>query len=211
MFDSTTHENSPENTSVSNISLQSITTYKHAYPNYYEGPFRSIGRSSSEKRDEHKQEHRETIDEVNDQIDTIQLDDDRQRSKPSSDSKLKRISHKIESTNADRMSSHHDQNTDVDTIQFNDNGVTRHPENVNDQSSSVKNLSSNQTTEETTKSRRIRELQQKLSRQEEQSKRLFNELQSKQSRLENAIKLLMKNTGVNTKQNNTTMDEQKER
>ena len=197
-MNSTTNESMDrgDDASSMNVSLQSITTYKNAFPNYQEKPFRLIGRSSAEKRHDASREHPQTQQPIEEQIDTIQLNDDRQRPKNSSEIKIKRTPQRSESAMVEKSSSNQQSRGPFESIQFNDNGEMQKQLETNSEhgAKATKAQTVPQRQDEQNKSRRIRELQQKLSRQEEESKRLFDELQSKQSRLENAIKLLMKNT-----------------
>lgn len=191
-----------DNKSASNISLQSITTYRHAFPNYHQGPYKSLSGSSNQKSSEasHEQEQHH---ELNESIDTIHLEDDRRRPPSATTSKskvTKKSQSLIERPTTQVQPKHH-----VDSLQFNDDneGSSQQEHHTNLNTS----LPTTQTDEPDGRSRKIRQLQQKLSRQEEESKKLFDELQTKQSRLENAIKLLIKQTSSYGKRRQDTRGE----
>ena len=204
-----------DNKSTSNVSLQSITTYRNAFPNYYQNTHRPSGREQ------------ESIEENDEPIDTIQLEDDRARPPSASTKKSSKKSQAPiqRSSSTQRMSHPTDsiQYTDADGSNEQQYRINNRPENKknmidarDDEQEHVSvqdNMSSSSKTQplpqrtDANKSRKIRDLQFKLSRQEEESKKQFDELQSKQSRLENAIKLLVKQTSALGKHRQPVVDE----
>jgi hypothetical protein len=151
--------------------LQTLTTYKQAFPQYQKG-----GLEPSSKDIFNEQDH---------SVDTVQLDDE-QSSFPS-DLHAK-------TTPARRAKAHGDSLTTQQMEAFRTNVVDDSEEH---QLAAHKEPSSPRKPhvilqEHNEKSLKIRDLQKKLSHQEEASKKLFDELQTKQTRLENAIRLLLK-------------------
>ena len=183
--------------SASHVSLQSITTYRHAFPNYQQGPYKALSGSSNRTLND-------TPHELNESIDTIHLEDDRQRTPSGTTNKSKRTTKKSQSL-VERSTAHAQAKHPIESLQFNDdNGEI---EDAEQQANLNKSLPSNHKDEPDSRSRKIRHLQQKLSRQEEESKKLFDELQTKQSRLENAIKLLVKQTASYGKRHPSTRED----
>lgn len=176
-----------------NSSSQNLTTYKGAYQNYNQRSYTSFDTTNTQSQ----------VNDDDEQIDTIQLDDDRQRSRSESPVKNKKQTKKT----LERSSSTLQRKHPVESLQLDDNDDDDN-ENAEQQNEIVlpeiktKDLSNQDVNGKTQK---IRQLQKQLSRQEEESKKQLNELQSKQSRLENAIKLLVKQTSSYGKhgQNNT--------
>ena len=184
-----------DNKSTSNISLQTITTYRHAFPNYQQGLYKSLSGSSNQKTNENSHD-------LNESIDTIHLEDDRQRPPSGQTNKSKPTTKKSQSL-VERSTGHSQSKHSVETLQFNDDNDENQDYDHQQQTNLNKSLPSTQKDEPDGRSRKIRQLQQKLTRQEEESKKLFDELQTKQSRLENAIKLLVKQTTSYGKRNQT--------
>lgn len=150
---------------------------------------RSINKKNELFNENEQQDHND------EQIDTIQLDDDRQRPQSASLIKTKKSS-KIPQTPIGPPPSSHKQKHRIESIQFNDDNHTDINENEDEQQKSTEDGNN--------KARKIRQLQNKLSRQEEETKKKFDELQSKQSRLENALKLLVKQTTTYKKRREQT-------
>ena len=204
--------------SASNVSLQSITTYRNAFPNYYQGIYRSQGRGAADKGNHPEREH-ESIEENEEPIDTIQLEDDRSRPQSASLKKSSKKSH----APVQRPSSSQKTRHITDSIQYTDADGNNEQQNKKnligdhdtepEQASVQENMSSSNKSQplsqrtDPNRLRKIRDLQFKLSRQEEESKKQFDELQSKQSRLENAIKLLVKQTSALGKHRQPTVDD----
>ncbi len=191
----------------SNELPQNITTYKRAYQNYNQSAYTN-GISSNKNKDLiNGNEQNSQKDDHEEQIETIQLDDDRQR--PPSASSTKKSSKKPQ-TPIGRPSSSHKQKHRVETMQFNDDdSIDQNLNNKNeneDEFHQQKELKPSSTQDGNNKSRKIRQLQHKLSLQEEETKKKFDELQSKQSRLENAIKLLVKQTNTYNKRRQPAND-----
>ncbi len=202
----------------SNISQQNVTTYKRAYQNYNPQSHASSDGTSSNKKTDLSNENEQNDHE--EQIDTIQLDDDRRRPQSASLTKPKKPLKKPQSPLGPPPSSHKQKHR-VETMQLNDDDMEQNFNNISDneneqQQQQIEMIpSSNKTKPPSTqdennnnnpnnKSRKIRQLQHKLSRQEEETKKKFDELQSKQSRLENAIKLLVKQTSTYKKRQQPT-------
>ena len=199
----------------SEILQQNVTTYKRAYQNH--NPQRahsSLDRPSSRKPQDvvHNNDENNYPEE---QIDTIQLEDDRPRAQSAA-----HINNNKFSTEQPPPSSHKQQHR-TETMHFHDGGENVvQPNDLDEQlqqqqkeipslSNPVKPSTTQDGTNSDNKSRKIRRLQQKLSLQEEETKKKFDELQSKQSRLENALKLLMKQTNTFKKRrepNNETVE-----
>jgi len=155
-------------------------------------------------------------DDHEEDIDTIQLDDDRQRPQSASLTKPKKSS-KISQSPVGKPPSSHKNKHRVESMQFNDDSIHQNWNNINEnendhqqqqqqQQKESKPFSTQDDNHTNNKSRKIRELQTKLSRQEEETKKKFDELQSKQSRLENAIKLLVQQTTTYNKRRQPTND-----
>lgn len=198
----------------SEILQQNVTTYKRAFQSY--NPQRthsSLDRPSNRK----PQDAVHNNDEDNypeEQIDTIQLEDDRPRAQSASHIKNNKFSR-------EKPPSSHKQQHRTETMHFHDDGENVvQPNDLDEQSQQqqkeipslsdpVKPSTTQDGTTSDNKSRKIRRLQKKLSLQEEETKKKFDELQSKQSRLENALKLLMKQTTTFKKRrepNNETVE-----
>ena len=176
----------------SDLSQQNVTTYKRAYQNYNQRSFSSNDGMLSNKNNEEN--------ENEEQIDTIQLEDDRRQPLPAQSSN--KLSRKPSSTTG-RPPSSHKQKHRIETMQFSDDdntgGIVQNLTITNgsdDEQKEIKPSSSLNENISDKKSRRIRRLQHKLSAQEEETKKKFDELQTKQSRLENALKLLVKQTAT---------------
>lgn len=204
-----------DNKSTSNVSLQSLTTYRNAFPNYYQNTHRPSGR-----------EH-ESIEENDEPIDTIQLEDDRTRppSAPAKKSSKKsqapiqrswstqRMNHPTDSIQYTDADGSHEQQYRINNRQETKKNMIDAHDDEQEQVAVQENMSSSSKTQplpqrtDPNRSRKIRDLQFKLSRQEEESKKQFDELQSKQSRLENAIKLLVKQTSALGKHRQLVVDE----
>ncbi|CAF4453155.1 unnamed protein product, partial [Adineta steineri] len=118
-------------------------------------------------------------DDNEEQIETIRLDDDvqRTRSPPVSNTKKQ--------TPLQRSSSNHKQRR-FDSFQLNDNNNNTENKRKETGISSNKTIESSNEDDDV-KARRIRDLQNKLTQQEEDSKKQIDELQTRQSRLENAL------------------------
>ena len=191
-----------------NTSIPNSTTYTRAYQNYNPRSYSSFDeRPANKKNDSFNGNEQNQQDNNDDSIETIQLDDDRQRSGSASLTKTKKQSKKPQSP-VGRPPSSHKQKHRVESIQFNDDNdnhslintndnedeYNQQPKNTSSSSNRAKPSSKQNDDNNNNRTRKIRELQNKLSRQEEESKKKFDELLTKQSRLENAIKLLVKQT-----------------
>ncbi|CAF2855446.1 unnamed protein product [Rotaria sp. Silwood2] len=214
------------NTNYSNSSPQKASTYKRSYQNYNQRSYSSFDTGPSNDKNnffnENNQSQQEN--ENNEPIDRIQLDDDHQRSRSISVTKMRKQSKQMQ-TPLGRSSSSHQQKHRTESLQLNDDNAN----DINNDNIDNKNKineyeyeddeqqrkeiilppikikeSSNQ--DDSVKLRKIRDLKNKLSRQEEESKKQINELQSKQSRLENALKLLTKQTPSQGKRHQQTHD-----
>lgn len=202
----------------SDISQLNATTYKRAYQNHNQRSQTSFERTAHNPKHDSSNGNEETDDNQEEQIDTIQLEDDRQRPQSAS---ITKPSKKSSSSNG-RPPSSRKQKHRVETMQFTDDdqnvvqnfNITNDNEDEQQQQQKEISSASNQTkplstqdgTNSDNKSRKIRRLQHKLSMQEEETKKKFEELQSKQSRLENALKLLMKQTATYNKRRDQTND-----
>ena len=208
-----------------NASQQRRGTRTRAYQNYDRRSYSSFDVPSSNnnysfnKDDQHEQEK-----ENDEQIDTIQPEDEHPRSRSTSLTKARKQSRTLQ-TPLGRSSSSHQQKHSVESLQLNDDrdddddddddgnnidyvGQSRKVDELEleeEQQRKATRLppikvkgSMDQDTDG--KYREIRELRSKLSRRDEESKKQISELQSKQSRLENAIKLLAKQTSNYGKQ-----------
>lgn len=197
------------------MAQQNAATYKRAFQNYNQSrSHTSMDRTSSIKNlNENKYNSDESI-YPDEQIETIQLDDDRPRAHSASQIKNNKSSN-------ERPPSSHKQKHRTEIMHFNDEEQNfvqanqdeqpsaQQPTEIPSVSNPVKPSSTQDGTNSENKSRRIRRLQQKLTLQEEETKKKFDELQSKQSRLENALKLLMKQTATFKKRrepNNETVE-----
>jgi hypothetical protein len=157
------------------------------------------GSSSNKKTDLSNENNNE------EQIDTIQLNDDRRQTQSASLIKPKKISTKPETPLGQPPSSHKQKHRHhVESMQFNDddinqnlnNNISENGDEHQQQKETKQSLTQDIDNNDNNKSRKIRQLQHKLSAQAEETKKKFDELQSKQSRLENAIKLLVKQTAT---------------
>lgn len=190
----------------SDVSQQNSTTYKRAFQSFNQPRSQtSMDRTLSNKNiNGPNNDHQ--FDESNyseEQIETIQLEDDRPRAHSAAQIKNNKSS-------IERPPSSHKQKHRTEIMHFNDDGENVVQTNQDEQSTfstqqqteipslsnPVKPSSTQDGTNSDNKSRKIRRLQQKLNLQEEETKKKFDELQSKQSRLENALKLLMKQTAT---------------
>ncbi|CAF0818873.1 unnamed protein product [Adineta steineri] len=187
----------------STLPLVNTTTYQISFPNYNQSPASSLEAITSSNRNNIHNENEQNQynhDDNEEQIETIRLDDDvqRTRSPPVSNTKKQ--------TPLQRSSSNHKQRR-FDSFQLNDNNNNTENKRKETGISSNKTIESSNEDDDV-KARRIRDLQNKLSQQEEDSKKQIDELQTRQSRLENALKLIVKQTayGKRRKENNTGSD-----
>ncbi|UJR23474.1 hypothetical protein I4U23_026474 [Adineta vaga] len=168
----------------STLPLINTTTYQLSYPNYNQSPSASLEAITSNNRNDFSNDK----DNHEEQIETIQLDQDSPRSQsPSSNNNAKKPSKQTQGSRSLPTQQQQQPQQRFDSFQLNDNDETTY-------SSTKNNEFYTNEDDDDLKTRRIRELQTKLNRQEEESKKQITELQTKQSRLENALKLIVKQT-----------------
>ncbi|CAF3068312.1 unnamed protein product [Rotaria socialis] len=194
-----------------NSSQQNTATYQHPHHNNNRRSYSSFDtESASNKNNIFEEKVQNQQDDENDEkTDIVENDEQHQRSRSLSVTKVKQQSKQL-----GRSSSSFNRKSNGESLQINDNDDddddnvrneimdnrknTNEYEYENDEQQRKELVLPPIKTKESLnhndsiKSRKIRDLKNKLSRQEEESKKQINELQSKQSRLENAIKLLTK-------------------
>ena len=180
----------------SRLSLQNLTTYRQSYPNYYHPSHPRFTDASSKKKNASSADHEDIVD-------TIQLDDDRQRPQSASLPKTTKPSDKT-AASRESPSSSQKVNHPAESLQFTDEDIFQQSQEIFTADNQAQHSSSQ---EDAMRARKIRDLQKKLARQEGDAKKLYDDLHSKQSRLENAIKLLVKQTSSYKKRREQIQDE----
>lgn len=180
----------------SRLSLQTLATYRQSYPNYYHPSHPRFNDTFSKKKSDSSADHEDIVD-------TIQLDDDRQRPQSSSLPQTKKQAEKTAASRESPLSSQQAKHP-AESLQFSNEDVFQQSQEIFTSDNQTPHSSGQ---EDAMRARKLRDLQKKLVRQERDAKNLYDDLHSKQSRLENAIKLLVKQTSSYKKRREQTDDE----